>query len=82
MLLIHDKQLKALIQDTNTVSKDLLAAAEKEAKAKGKRLRDVLLAQNLIDEEELHRLEAYILGIPFVDLEKETIDPKVLSIIP
>ena len=82
MLLIHDKQLKALIQDTNTVSKDLLAAAEKEAKAKGKRLRDVLLAQNSIDEEELHRLEAYILGIPFVDLEKETIDPKVLSIIP
>ncbi|MBI2097180.1 MAG: type II/IV secretion system protein [Candidatus Sungbacteria bacterium] len=82
MFLIHDRQLKALIQDTNTVSKESLAAAEKEAKAKGKRLRDVLLAQSLIQEEELHRLEAYILGIPFVDLEKETIDPKVLSIIP
>src|SRR3990167_105528 len=82
MLLIHDKQLKALIQDTNTVSKELLLDAEKEAKTKGKRLRDVLLAKSLINEEELHRLEAYILGIPFVDLEKETVDPKVLSIIP
>src|SRR3989344_2662079 len=31
---------------------------------------------------ELHRLEAYILGIPFVDLSKETIDPDVLRVIP
>ena len=82
MLLIHDKQLKALIQDTNTVSKEILADAEKEAKSKGKRLRDILLARNLINEEELHRLEAYILGVPFVDLGKEMIDPAVLSVIP
>ena len=82
MLLIHDKQLKALIQDTNSIPQELLGEAEKEAKNKGKRLRDVLLSKGLIKEEELHRLEAYILGIPYVDLEKETINPEVLAIIP
>ncbi|MBI4134547.1 MAG: Flp pilus assembly complex ATPase component TadA, partial [Candidatus Sungbacteria bacterium] len=78
----HDSQLSALLRDTNSVSKELLASAEKDAKSKGKRLREVLLSQNLINEEELHRLEAYILGIPFVDLEKETINPGVLNVIP
>lgn len=64
------------------VSAELLTAAEKESKSKGTRLRDVLLHNSMIKEEELHRLEAYILGIPYVDLEKETIDPQVLNIIP
>ncbi len=82
MPLIHDNQLKALLKDTNAVSKDLLTEAEAEAKTGGKRLRDVLLNKGIIKEEELHQLEAYILGIPYVDLEKENISPEVLHIIP
>lgn len=82
MPIIHDSQLKALLKDTNAVSPDKLSKAEKESKAKGIRLRDVLLNQGLVSEDELHRLEAYILGIPFVDLEKETVSPEVLQIIP
>jgi len=35
-----------------------------------------------ISESDLHRLQAHILGIPFVDLEGEKIDYKILSIIP
>ena len=41
-----------------------------------------MVSDGLISQEELIKLEAYILGIPFVSLEKEIIDPKVLRIIP
>lgn len=82
MPLIQDNQLKALLKDANMISKENVEAAERQAKSKGRRLRDVLLDLGMIHEEELHRLEAYILGIPYVDLEKESVDPQVLSIIP
>ena len=46
----------------------------------GKRLGDVLVAKGKIKEEDLLRLQAYILGIPFVNLENQKIDPEVLAI--
>lgn len=57
---------------------DLLKKAQKE----GKKIEDFLVAENLISEDNLIRLKAYILGVPFVNLEKETISPNVLRIIP
>ena len=41
-----------------------------------------MVSENFIQKEELIKLEAYILGIPFVSLEKEKIDPGVLKMIP
>ena len=35
-----------------------------------------------VSEDDLRGLQAYILGIPFVELEKEKIDFAVLSLIP
>jgi len=56
-------------------------AGEKAAKT-GQKLEDVLVSDGLITKEELIKLEAYILGIPFVSLEKENVLPEVLRIIP
>ena len=79
---VDETQLKAFLLDAGLLSeKDLKAAANKAKKA-DKEVRDVLLADGLITEEELMKLEAYILGIPFVNLEKEKIDSEVLKIIP
>ena len=41
-----------------------------------------MVSEGVITQEELIKLEAYILGIPFVSLEKENIAPEVLKIIP
>jgi len=46
------------------------------------RVDDVLIQEGLITQEQLVKLKAYILGIPFVNLEKEIIPPDVLKIIP
>jgi len=41
-----------------------------------------LVFEGLVSQEELIKLEAYILGIPFVSLDKEIIPPAILKIIP
>lgn len=79
---VEDQQLMAFLQDAALVSAQELQDAEKKAKKLQKRLADVLVAENLLSQEELIKMEAYILGIPFVNLEKETLEPEVLKIIP
>ncbi len=79
---IEEQQLKAFLLDSELVKKADIEKAETEAKKSGKKLDDVLLALGKINEEELARLKAYILGIPFVSLEGEKIDVKVLAVIP
>lgn len=79
---IEESQLKAFLLDSGLINKANFDKAEKEAEKSGKSFRETVLNKNYVGEPELKRLEAYILGIPFVNLEKETIDPEVLSIIP
>ena len=79
---VENQQLQAFLLDSGLVEKKLLKEAGKAAEKSGKRLVDILIAKGLISEEELIKMEAYILGIPFVNLEKEKITPEVLKIIP
>ena len=79
---VEENQLKAFILDSGLLTPDKLVKAEQESAKLKKTLREVLLNKALIKEEELLHLEAYILGIPFVDLSKETVDPEILHIIP
>ena len=61
---------------------DDIARAEKEAKKTGKPIGEIFVSEGKISEDELHRLQAYILGIPFISLENMKIDFDVLSVIP
>ena len=79
---VEPEQLKAFMVDGGLVSEDQFAVVQKKAKETGQRIEDVLISEGAISQEELAKLEAYILGIPFVNLEKETILPEVLKIIP
>lgn len=79
---VDAEQLKAFLLDAGLIKEKDLKEAEQTAKKTSKELRDVLLAEQLISEEELMKLEGYILGIPFVNLAKEKIDPEVLKVIP
>lgn len=79
---VEESQLKAFLLDSGLVKKEHLKKAETEAIKTGKSLRDILLNREYIKEVELKRMEAYILGIPFVDLSRETIDEEVLRVIP
>ncbi len=79
---IDDKQLKEFITDSGLVSKADITSAEKEAEKKKTRLDKVLVNQGKISEDDLRRMQAYILGIPFVDLKSQKIDFEILSAIP
>jgi len=79
---IDPLQFKAFLLDSGLVNKKKLESAEKEATEKGEKLEDVLVKSGEIKEEEVTKLKAYILGIPFVNLEEEKIPPEILHIIP
>ena len=54
----------------------------KKKKKKGTTLSDFLLSNSKVKESELQKLQAYVIGIPYLNLEKEKIDRDVLSLIP
>ncbi|MBI2462788.1 MAG: Flp pilus assembly complex ATPase component TadA [Candidatus Spechtbacteria bacterium] len=81
-MLIDDKRLMAFLLDANIADQKQLDSVLQKAEKAGKPFADELLAENIVSEEQLMKLESYILGIPFVDLSGEKIDPEVLKIIP
>lgn len=79
---VEPQRLKSFILDTGLITDVQFDKALKKAKKTKKKVEDVLIAEGLIDQEDLTKLHAYILGVVFVDLEKETIPPDILKIIP
>ncbi len=79
---VGSKQLKAFLLDAKLITDEQFEKAQKAAEKKGQKVGDVLISQGLISQEELIKLEAYILGVPFVNLEKENIEKEILKIIP
>jgi len=79
---VETSQLKAFLIDSGLITEAQLEKAEKEAEKAEEKLGDFLVKQGLVKQEEITRLQAYILGIPFVNLEEESVAKEVLSIIP
>jgi type IV pilus assembly protein PilB len=81
-MLIEDSQLNKFIIDSNLVSRADFEAAEKEAEKKKVRVGEILVNSGKITEDNLRRMQAYVLGIPFVDLKGRKILMETLSLIP
>ena len=79
---VETKKLKLFLLDGGLITSKDITETEKRVKKTGEDLGDALVSGGKISEDDLRRLEAYILGIPFVGLEKEKIDFAVLSLIP
>ncbi len=79
---VQPQRLKAFLLDANLITEEQFEKACKKAEKTKKNLEDVLVAEKLIPQQKLIKLKAYILGIPFVDLEKQTILSEILKIIP
>ncbi len=79
---INEEQLKKFILDGGLVSKTDLENAFKKAETKKQKIGDFLLAEGKISETDLKRMEAFVLGIPFISLNDQKIDFPVLSLIP
>lgn len=79
---VEPQQLKAFLIDAGLITEEEFDRIAQKAKKTKKRIGDVLVAEKKINQNELTKLKAYILGIPFVNLEKGSIDSKILKIIP
>lgn len=79
---VNNKQLKDFIADSGLVSRTELDLAEKKAEEKKIYLGDILVSDGNLSEDDLRRTEAYLLGIPFVNLKGQKIDFEVLSLVP
>ena len=80
--MLDPQQLAAFLLDGGLATKDQIKQAEKYALEKQIQLADALIEKKIISRQELLKLQAYILGIPFVNLEKEKVAEEILKIIP
>jgi type IV pilus assembly protein PilB len=79
---IQDEQLKRFILDAGLITKTDIAAAEKIAKEEKRSLAEALIAHGHMTEDDMRRVESYVLGIPFVSLKDAKIDFETLTLIP
>ena len=79
---IQDTQLKRFITDSGLVSKSDITAAEKYAKKNKRTLAEALISEGYMSEDDMRRVESYVLGIPFVGLSGTKIDFEILTLIP
>lgn len=79
---INEDQLKKAILDSGLVSRTDLNEASKKAEEKKQKLSNVLLSEGKISEPDLKKMEAFLLGIPFVSLVNQKVDFGILSLIP
>ena len=74
--------MKRFISDSGLVAKKDLTAALKAAKDEERPLSEALIAGGYMTEDDLRRVESYVLGIPFISLKSQKIDFDILSMIP
>ncbi len=79
---IKDAQLKRFVIDSGLVPRKDVDAAEKVALEENRTLADALVSSGVISEDDLRRVESYVLGVPFVSLKNIKIPFEVLSLIP
>ena len=81
---INEEQLKKLILESGLVSKTDFESALQKAETKKQKVGNILLSDGKISETDLKRMEAFVLGIPFISLtdQNQKIDFSVLSLIP
>jgi len=79
---VSEGELKEFIIDSGLVAKKEIDAASEEAKKRGQSLGDILVSRGSLSEDALRRIQAYVLGIPFVNLKEHRIATDVLALIP
>jgi type IV pilus assembly protein PilB len=79
---IQDSQLKRFIADSGLVSRKDIDAAEKVAQDEGRTLAEALISSGVMSDDDLRRVESYVLGVPFLSLKGQKIPFEVLSLIP
>jgi len=79
---IKEEKLKELILNSGLVKGDELKSVQKTADLLEKDLIDILVEKSIITEEYLGQIIADYFKVPFVTLKNQTIEHKILELIP
>ncbi|MCF7815957.1 MAG: GspE/PulE family protein [Candidatus Pacebacteria bacterium] len=79
---IQDTQLKRFVTDSGLVSRKDIDAAEKIAAEEKRTLSEALVSSGVMSEDDLRRVESYVLGVPFISLKGMKVPFEILSLIP
>ncbi|MFZ2167702.1 MAG: GspE/PulE family protein [Minisyncoccia bacterium] len=74
--------MKEFIIDSGLVAKKEIDDAAVEAEKRSQSLGDILVSRGSLTEDALRRIQAYVLGIPFINLKEHKVQPDILSLIP
>ena len=81
-MVMKHKRLGDLLLEAGLITSEQLAHALAEQKKTGERLGEILVGQGLITEQELLEMFELQLGIPRVELDRFSIDPDALELVP
>lgn len=81
-MIIDPNQLKKLVIDSGLVSSSELDEIEQKASKENKPLGEALVSYGKISPDDFRRMQAYILGIPFIDISGQKLEFDILSLIP
>ena len=79
---VHSEQLKKFILDTNLVPAKDIESAEKKAVGTDQSFDEILVRDGKLTLDDLRQMKGYIMGVPFINLKSEKIDPLILALIP
>ena len=79
---VDEKTIIDLLDSSGLVTKTDISVALKKSKETNQPLGSILISSGKLIEKDWSKMEAIALGIPFVSLEGEKIDPNVLTLIP
>lgn len=79
---ITDAQLKRFVLDSGLVTRKDVDSAERIAKDENRTLADALMSCGSLTEDDMRRVESYVLGVPFLSLKNLKIPFDILSLIP
>ncbi|MFA6050160.1 MAG: GspE/PulE family protein [Candidatus Paceibacterota bacterium] len=81
-MILNEKHLEDFLIDSGLTSKADLDVAKSESEKKGVALAETLVSSGKVSEDDMRRANAYVFGLPFVDLAGTKLDFDVLSLIP
>jgi type IV pilus assembly protein PilB len=81
-MLIDEEKLYKFIIDSGLISNEDYEIVKEKAKEKNVSIQDMLISMGKITEDDFLRVQAYLVGIPFVDLAKTKVSMDILSLIP
>jgi type IV pilus assembly protein PilB len=79
---ITDSLVEKLLEHSKHVTKDQLSALKEQKKTDKLPLQELAVKSNLVNEQELTKLYAEEIEVPYIDLNAKDIKPAVLKLLP